>query len=138
MVICPVMAWSSLRNISVIPCTLQLYEVSLNIQIYQRSNIWTLKPRPCHKTLAKQRPNHLHHKAALNKVVKADSLATSSIKLAEQKSVHLGGFEYIWGHFEEVAFRLCRRKAIFYLHLRTEVVSKGGESLLQLGLVYRP
>ena len=142
MVISPVMAWSSLRNISVIPCTFQLYEVSLNIQIYQRSNVWTLKPRPCHKRLAKQRPNHLHHKAALDEVVKADSLATSSIKLAEQKSVHLGGFEYIWGHFEQVALRLCnllrRRKVIFHLHLRAEVVAKGGESLLQLGLVYRP
>jgi len=52
----------------------------------------------------------LHHKAALDEVVKADSLATSSIKLAKQKSVHL----------------------------RAEVVAKGGESLLQLGLVYRP
>ena len=36
MVICPVMAWSSLRNISVIPCTFWLDEVSVDIQIYQR------------------------------------------------------------------------------------------------------
>jgi len=52
----------------------------------------------------------LHDEAALDEVVKTDSLPTSSIKLPEQKTVHL----------------------------RTKVVAKGGESLLQLGLVYRP
>ena len=92
MVICPVMAWSSLRNISVIPCTFQLDEVM--------KLVWTFKSTKDLKTEAKQIPNHLHHKAALNEVVKADSLPTSSIKLAEQKPVHLGGFQYIWGRFE--------------------------------------
>jgi len=52
----------------------------------------------------------LHDETALDKVIKADSLATSSVKLAEQKAIHL----------------------------RAEVVTKGGESLLQLRLVYCP